>query len=59
MYVVYDAVSLGNRYSMFRDNLVVSYLSVENIKNFSLHEDVIANLFRNVDNKLHGVTSKQ
>jgi hypothetical protein len=43
---------LGNWYSTFRDNQVVSYSSVDNIKNISLHEDVFASLFLNVDNKI-------
>jgi len=50
--VLYYAVSLGNRYSTFRDTLLFSYSSVDNIKNISLHEDVCASLYRNVDDKL-------
>ena len=50
--MLYDAVSLGIRYRTFRDNLVVSYQRVDNIKNISLHEDVFKGLFRNVDKNL-------
>jgi len=42
MYQHYDDLSLGNRYSTFRDKLVVSYLIVDNVKNISFHEDVFA-----------------
>ena len=43
-------MSLGNWYWTFQDNQVVSYSTVDNIKNISLHEDVCASLFRNVNN---------
>ena len=54
--MLYDAVSLDNRYSTFRHNQVVSYWKVNNIKNVSFHEDVCASLSRRVDNKLPGDT---
>jgi len=41
-YVLYDAVSLGNRHSTFRNTLFISYSSVKNIKNISLPEGVFA-----------------
>jgi len=50
--VVYDVVSLANRYSTFRDNLLVSYPNVETLRNISLHEEVCGCLFRNVGNEL-------
>jgi len=50
--VLYDAVSLGNRYSTFRNTLLFSYSSFDNIKNISLHEGVCSGLYRNVDDKL-------
>ena len=52
--MLYDAVSLDIRYWTFRDNLVVSYQRVDNIKNISLHEDVFKSLFRNVDKNVPG-----
>ena len=52
--MLYDAVSLGIRYSKFWNKLVVSYPRVDNIKNISLHEDVFASLFRNVIENLPG-----
>ena len=52
--MLYDAVSLGIRYSKFWNKLVVSYPRVDNIKNISLHEDVFASLFRNVDKNVPG-----
>ena len=45
-------MSLVSRCSTFRDNLVVSCPTVQILKNISLHEDVCADLFRNVDNQL-------
>ena len=50
--MVYDVVSLANRYSTFRDNLLVSYPNVEIIRNISLHEEVCGCLFRTVGNEL-------
>jgi len=37
--MLYDAVLLHNWHLTFRDNLVVPYSSVDNIKNILLHED--------------------
>ena len=45
-------VSPGNRYSTFRDNLVVSRPMFEILSNISPQKDVRANLFRNVNNQL-------
>ena len=45
-------VPLGIWYATFRDNLVVSYPWVEILRNISVHEDVCASLFRNLDNQL-------
>ena len=52
--MLYDAVSLGIRYSKFWNKLVVSYPRIDNIKNISLHEDVFSSIFRNVDKNLPG-----
>ena len=52
--MLYDAVSLDIRYWTFRDNLVVSYQRIDNIKNISLNDDVFARLFRIVDKKITG-----
>ena len=52
--MLYDAVSLGIRYSKFWNKLVVSYPRIDNIKNISLHEDVFASLFRTVDKNVPG-----
>jgi len=53
--VVYVFVSLGNRNSTFRDNLVVSYSGVEILKIISIHGDV-CKFIPNFDNQL---TSKK
>ena len=50
--VLYEVVSFGNRYSTFRDDLVVSFSRVDILNNISLHEDVCESLFRKVDNQL-------
>jgi len=55
MYVFYDALSLGNRHSTFRNTLLISYSNVENIMNISLKEVVSAITFRYIDNKLPNV----
>jgi len=44
--VLNDAVSLGNRYSTYREKQVFSYTRVDNIKNISLHEIGFAILFQ-------------
>jgi hypothetical protein len=48
--VLAKVVSLGNWYSTFRENPLVSYPRLEILNNISLHEDVCASLFRNVGN---------
>jgi len=50
-------VSLSNWYSSFRDTLLFSYSRVDIIKNISLHKDVSASFYRNVDNKLPSDTA--
>ena len=55
--MLYYAVSLGNQQSTFRDTLLISYSSVDIVKNISLQEHVIEIMFRNVDIKLPGDTA--
>jgi hypothetical protein len=56
-YMLYYAVSLVNRQSTFRDTLLISYSSVDIVKNISLQEYVLESMSRNVDNKLPGITA--
>jgi hypothetical protein len=56
-YVLYYGLSLANRQSTFRDTLLISYSSVEIVKNISLQQYVFEIIFRNVDNKLPGDTA--